>query len=282
MFYDPMISKLITYGDDRLAAVDAMSAALDNYYIDGVTTNAAFLQAVMRHERFRSGNITTGFIEEEFGDEFIAAEPSAELQREFAIVAATIKRIELERRSTLSGKVDPNLHGDAPDKFVVKALGEEHQVTVDGRDGQWRIDADGESLGLKSAYQPGEGQFSAEFNNKRWVGSVKKSDMSIVVSRGGYSARCLVLEPRVAALSHHMIEKVPPDMSKFLVSPMPGLLIRVSVEPGQSVKAGEELAVVEAMKMENVLRAERDGEVAEVFAEEGASLAVDEPIISFA
>ncbi len=281
MFYDPMISKLVTYGDDRIAAIDAMSEALNNYWIDGVTTNSSFLQAVMRHDRFRSGNITTGFIEEEFGDEFVAPDPDQEMQREFALVAALVKRIALERRVTLSGKLDPVKGSSLPDELVVDALGQSHVVKVDGYDGEWTLESDGKQFLVKSDFKVGGRQFVAQINDLGWVGSVAESGTSLTVSRSGYSMKCRVLEPRVAALTRHMIEKVPPDMSKFLVSPMPGLLIRVAVQAGQEVKAGEELAVVEAMKMENVLRAERDSVVAEILAEEGASLAVDQPIISF-
>lgn len=282
MFYDPMISKLITYGDTRIEAIDAMSAALDDYWIDGVTTNSAFLQAMMRHERFRSGNITTGFIEEEFGDEFVAPDPDATTRQEFALMASLVRRVELERRVTLSGKLDPYRGSTVPEALVVKALGHSSTFAIDGYDGSWQIDDGEKTISVNSEFQAGGSRLLAEIDGVPWVGSVTRSGNSLTISRGGYSVKCLVLEPRVAALSHHMIEKVPPDMSKYLVSPMPGLLIRVAVKPGQQIKAGEELAVVEAMKMENVLRAERDGEISEVLAEEGASLAVDQPIISFA
>ncbi|HZP99009.1 MAG TPA: acetyl/propionyl/methylcrotonyl-CoA carboxylase subunit alpha [Reyranella sp.] len=258
MFYDPMIAKLCTYGKDRPAAIDRMRRALDEFYVRGVSHNVPFLAALMAHPRFRAGKLTTNFIAEEFKGGFTAAHLPPKDPAVLAAVAATLDRKTGERVVMLNRQ---------PMHVVVDANG----IKVGDR--TIRIDTD---------WAPGKPLFHAKIDGETVAVQVDAFGSGWRLTHEGGQAEALVLTPRQAELYALMPVKAAPDTSKFLLSPMPGLLASVAVSEGQEVKAGEALAVVEAMKMENVLRATRDGTVKTLHAKAGDSLRVDQKIIEFA
>ncbi len=281
MYYDPMIAKLVAAAPTRELACDRLAGALDAYVVRGLNHNIPFLQALVRHERFRAGRLTTGFIAEEFRGGFKGAELPAALEQRLAAVAATIQhRIHL-REASLPGQLAGH-ERRAPDRFLVAfdaGSGVEHDVRVSpGR----AIFADGTWLPVESAWRVGEILFSGTVGGLAMNVQAEPAGAGLRLFHAGASLRARVLPPRVAELARLMPAKRPPDTSRFLLSPMPGLLKAIAVKAGQEVKAGEELCVIEAMKMENILRAERDGTVSRLHATVGDSLAVDQKILEFA
>jgi propionyl-CoA carboxylase alpha chain len=277
MFYDPMIAKLITWGPTREAAIDAQVEALDGFDIQGIGHNVDFLSALMQHQRFRSGEITTGFIAEEYPDGFTGAPTDERLTADLSAIAAFIGAVH-ERRASL---IDGQLSGPVavPDDHVVRLDGgAEHRVhfeldrvVVDGREPQV----------LDTDYQPGQRVVRARIGNRERTVLVAKDGRSWKMTTRGATHRVTVMTPLVAELARHMIEKVPPDLSKFLIAPMPGLLTRLDVKIGDKVEAGQPIAVVEAMKMENILRAEKSATVKATPVGAGESLSVDQVIVEF-
>ena len=282
MFYDPMIAKLITSGADRNVAVERMLDALDAFDIGGVGNNVPFLAALVDHKRFRAGTLTTGFIAEEFPKGFRGATLTPRLRTLFIAVAAVAQRRMDENAAGISGQA-PGRAVHAPDLYTVRLDGEKssHQVRLAPLEGGYAVAFDDEGLALIADWQPGEAIFQARLGGDAVTLQIARDGLSWRLSRRGAQVRALVLPPRVAELAARMPVKQPPDTSKFLLSPMPGLLKSLAVAEGQDVKHGQELAVVEAMKMENILRAARDGKVARVHAGAGDTLAVDQKIVEF-
>ncbi len=270
MFYDPMIAKLCTHGKTRNAAIDRMRRALDEFYVRGVSHNVPFLAALMAHPRFRAGKLTTNFIAEEFKGGFTAAHLPPKDAAVLAAVAAVVERIRDERL------------GVTQDSRVVMLNREPVAVAITGVDGTFAIDVAGRRIAVETDWQPGEPLVHAVVDGQVIVVQVDTVGSGWRLIHEGGQAEALVLTPRQAELYALMPVKAAPDTSKFLLSPMPGLLASVAVSEGQEVKAGEALAVVEAMKMENVLRATRDGTVKVLHAKAGDSLRVDQKIIEFA
>ncbi len=265
MYYDPMIAKLVTHGSTRDEAIARMRAALDAYYIRGINHNIPFLSSVLAHPRFQEGRLTTHFIEEEYPDGFGGNVPQEATVRRLAAVAAFL--------GYRSQGID--------DRTVVRIGERDYAFDVHFEKGYLLLrDGEGE-MEVLSNWQRGEPLFLGQVNAQDITVQIDPRGPACGLTHDGTTVETLVLRPRIAELAALMPIKQPPDMSKYLLSPMPGLLISVAVEEGQDIKAGEELAVVEAMKMENILRAERDGTVAKVHAPAGASLAVDEIIIEF-
>ena len=277
MHYDPMIAKLVTYGETRDAAIREMRAALDCFYIRGINHNMSFLAAVIAKDRFRDGRLTTNFIAEEFPDGFEAAAVPAAAREAMIAVAGFLRQREFEREAALGRDMAPTSGGD----WVVRLDGEPHEVTVQPAPGGYRVSGAVEDAVVESDWRPGEPLFRGRIDGRALTVQIDRCGPRLRLTHGGAEVEALVLRPRVAELAARMLEKAPPDLSRFLLSPMPGLLVKLEVEAGQEVKAGEALAVVEAMKMENVLRAERDGVVARLHAEAGASLTVDQAILEF-
>ena len=290
MFYDPMIAKLCTYAPTRAEAIELQADALDAFYIEGIQHNVPFLQAVMGHERFKSGNITTGFIAEEFPDGFHGVELPHEAAEKLAAVAVFAHARDNARAREVSGRIHPN--SAYPPEWVVNLAGQDHALSVwpsadplgpmtfrfhDGEQGGFR-----DTIVVESVWVPGENVFSGLIDGAPFVAQIVKTLDGYRLWHRGASVSAKVLTPVAAALSRYMIERVAPDTSKFLLCPMPGLVVSINVEEGQEVKAGEPLAVVEAMKMENVLRAEKDATIAKINARKGDSLAVDAVIMEFA
>jgi len=292
MHYDPMIAKLITYGQDRQQAVDRMVTALDGYYIRGVNHNISFLNALMVHPRFVAGNLTTHFIAEEFPDGFQA---NAAVQGGAAIpvlAVAAVHQQQHRRLSALSPQTPqssdqlPQHSSHQPDNWVAIINAEHYGYQISEGDGGWSVRLGDKDYQIAGQWQPGEPLFRAIVTDA----SGAQQPLSVQMERQqigykmfyrGQEIDALVVTPRGAELQRLMPEKTPPDMSKYLLSPMPGLLVRLAVTEGDQVKAGEELVVVEAMKMENSLRAIRDGTVAKISADQGESLVVDQVILEF-
>jgi len=280
MYYDPMIAKVVTHGPDREAAVAAMQAALDAFLVRGVRHNMGFLAAVMAQPRFREGRLTTNYIAEEFPDGFhVHALPEA-LQEELAAVAAIVQHRQAETDLAITGQLRGHKARAGYDWVVI--VGEiARAVDLEAIPEGYIARMEGREVHIASDWHPGQALFRAHIDGKVKTVQVAHRGPGWRLAHGGGEIEAFVLPPRVAELAARMPRKEPPDLSRFLLSPMPGLLVSVAVSQGQEVKTGEELAVVEAMKMENVLRAERDGVVAKLHAEAGDSLAVDQAILEF-
>ena len=280
MHYDPMISKLITYGDNREAAIDLMVDALDAYYIRGVNHNISFLNALMVHPRFVAGELTTNFIEEEFPEGFNADLVPQNNPHIAVVVAAAVHQEYRERSSQISGQSEGHEY-QVPDQWVVITGTEETPVSMSLTLSGFLVSIGNDDYSVVTDWALGEPLFEAQINGQQVTVQVERSGSGYKLFYRGAEINALVLSPKAAALNKLMLEKVPADLSKFLLSPMPGLLVKLGVKVGDQVKAGEELAVVEAMKMENSLRATNDGIVAKISADVGDSLMVDQAILEF-
>jgi propionyl-CoA carboxylase alpha chain len=280
MYYDPMIAKVITWGETRAEAITRMQDALDAYYIRGVSHNISFLNAVISHPRFQSGRLSTGFIAEEYPDGFHPANVPQEDPGLIVSIAGTVHRQFMDRAAKLSGQL-PSHERIVGDDFVVIVGREHHPVTVKPRKGGVDVRWQKKTYKVTTDWTMGQPLFRAEVNGQAICAQVERSGVRYVIFHRGARIEALVTTPGAARFEKLMLEKVPPDLSRFVLSPMPGLLKRLAVTVGQEVKAGEEIAVVEAMKMENSLRAAADGKVAKLLASEGQSLAVDQPIVEF-
>jgi propionyl-CoA carboxylase alpha chain len=283
MFYDPMIAKLVTHAPDRLRAIDAMQAALDAYAIRGINHNIAFLTSVMTNERFRAGDLSTNFIAEEFPDGFQSSEVTEETLDILIAVAAILQHRRAAREATISGQMDgaPDFDAAKPADWVVMLGQAMHPRQVTPADGAYRVGGGKAELLIETDARLGALVLPCFIDGRPVTLQADRRGPAIRLSHAGADIEALVLTPLAARLAARMPVKEPPDLSRFLLSPMPGLLMSLTVAEGQAVKAGEELAVVEAMKMENVLRAERDGKVAKIHAGPGESLAVDQAILEF-
>jgi propionyl-CoA carboxylase alpha chain len=286
MFYDPMLAKLCTWAPTRIEAIDAMSDALDNFIVDGIEHNIPFLSALMQHPRWREGNISTAFIAEEFPDGFAPIVPDDEQKATLAAIATAVELLRRDRLDRLTGRLAPH-SGELKPDWVVRIADDYLEVAI--VDGMISIPmeldltvAGGAAFTVASDWRLGDGI---------WIGQVGDTDVSaqlrpvpngLRIDWKGLSVVTRTMLPRTAELDRLMPVKVPPDTSKLLLCPMPGLVVSVAVTEGQEVKAGETLAVVEAMKMENVLRADRDLTVEKINAKQGDSLAVDAVIMEFA
>jgi len=285
MYYDPMIAKLVTHGPTRDAAIARMEGALDAFLIRGVNHNVPFLAAIVRSSRFRAGNLTTGFIAEEFRGGFNPGALAPEIAARLVAAAAVLHVTQRRREATISGRRDGVLATPEPDWHV--RLGDSgYDVTVVGAAPECRVrfalggrDYD---LAVAADWTIGEPLFRAKIGGQAVTIQAERQGVGWRLIHAGASTGATVVSRRAASLAAQMPEKEAADTSKFLLSPMPGLLVSLAVRPGQQVRAGEELAVVEAMKMQNVLRAGRDGTVKALHAKAGESLAVDQAIVEFA
>jgi propionyl-CoA carboxylase alpha chain len=280
MFYDPMIAKLITYGPTRDAAIAHMRDALDAYYIRGLSHNIPFLASLMSKDRFVKGELTTNFIAEEYAGGFHADDLPADDPTVLIAVAASVNLAATVRDRKISGQF-PGHELKAPVEWTVVFNGQYHDIEARLAEGGFAIVVGGEVVDVKTDWQLGQPLFRAVVDDRQVCVQVDREGVTYVLAHAGSRAKVLVLTKHAAEMQKLMPFKAPPDMSKFLLSPMPGLLRSVEVTEGQEVKAGEALAVVEAMKMENILKAERDGTVAKIHAQAGESLAVDQKIIEF-
>jgi len=281
MFYDPMIAKLVTYGADRPAAVAAMREALDAFYIRGLNHNISFLSALAGHPRFQAGRLSTAFIAEEFPDGFHGVTPDPDATADLVAVIATVHHL-YERRAHARAPHFQAKGSKVGGDWVVKLDGVPHAVSVVETADGFAVVGSTSSREVLSAWRLGDPLYQGRIDGRPITVQIDRNGVGYRVTHGGASCKVMVLGSRAAELDAHMPEKLPPDMSRFLLSPMPGLLVSLAVHPDEEVKAGQTLAVVEAMKMENILKAERDGKVAKLHAKAGDSLAVDQIILEFA
>lgn len=272
MFYDPMIAKLITHGENRDKAIENMMSAIDQYVIDGLSHNLNFLSSIMHNETFQSGYTTTDFIEQEYSDGF---KGEAITEKEFEVFASILGACHLLDQMKLN-----SLYVNEK-KFIVSFEEQNIEINIkkDGDNFVTHVDNNEYHLSLNS--QSNDPRITCLVNGQNMVVQVRKEKPRYQLVHKGKIAMALISEQRVAELNELMPEKIPQDMSKFLLSPMPGLLIKVCVKEGQEVKAGEELAVVEAMKMENSLRASKDLKIKSILGSEGDNLSVDQKILEF-
>jgi propionyl-CoA carboxylase alpha chain len=272
MFYDPMIAKLITWGETRDEAADKQIAALDAFEIEGLGHNIDFVSAIMQHPRFRSGDLTTGFIAEEYPDGFHGAAASDEVKQHLAAIAGFVATARADRARQVDGQLADVL--EPPYDWAVTIAGETYAVSLDEE-----ITVDGAPVDLAMEYTPGDRLIEADVGDITYGVKLETTRTGFKMTTRGAIHQVQVLPARIAGLTKHMIEKIPPDLSKFLICPMPGLLVSLNVKEGDKVEAGQPLAVVEAMKMENILRAEKSATVKSVNAKQGESLAVDAIIL---
>ena len=281
MYYDPMIAKLCTWAPDRAKAIEQMRIALDRFEVEGIGHNLPFLSAVMDHKKFISGKITTAFIAEEYSEGFNGVDLNDDEIKDLAACAAAMNRVAEIRRTKISGRMD-NHERRVGDDWVVQIAGKVFLVNVlADTAGANVIFEDETSIRISGDWLPGKKLANMTVGDKNLVIKINKITGGFRMRTRGADLKVLVRTPRQAELSKHMQEKLPPDTSKMLLCPMPGLLVKIDVEIGQEVQEGQPLCTVEAMKMENILRAERKGVVAKINSSVGDSLAVDDIILEF-
>lgn len=284
MFYDSMIAKLIVHGATRDQAIARMRDALNAFVIRGISSNIPFQAALMQHPVFHSGIFDTGFIPKHYPTGFDASMVPHDDPALLVSVAAYVYRAYTDRSASVSGQLQGHerLVGD---KWVVVRLTgdgkQQHEVTARPIEGGYHIEYNGEQYTIVSDWKLGESLFRGTCNGEEFTMQVERHKTRYSLFHWGTRADFMVMSARAAELLSLMPEKLPPDLSKFLMSPMPGLLREVSVKVGQDVKAGEKLAIIEAMKMENILKAEQDCKVKKIAAAAGESLSVDQIIIEF-
>mgnify|MGYP002701046773 FL=1 len=281
MYYDPMIAKLCTWAPNRAKAIEQMRTALDRFELEGIGHNLPFLSAVMDHERFVSGNITTAFIAEEYPDGFNGVDLSDDKIIDLAACAAALNRVAEIRRTKIAGRMD-NHERRVGDDWVVQISGKVFSVNVSAdTSGANVIFEDKTSIRITGDWFPGKKLANMNANDNKLVIKMSKLTGGFRMRTRGADLKVLVRSPSQAELSEYMQEKLPPDTSKMLLCPMPGLIVKIDVEAGQEVQEGQPLCTVEAMKMENILRAERTGTIAKINSNVGDSLAVDDVILEF-
>jgi len=280
MFYDSMIAKLIVHANTRAEAIGRMSDALNAFVIRGVASNLVFQSALVRHPRFGEGRLTTAFIAEEYPHGFRAEDVPAENPSFLAAIAAAVHRAYRDRAAGIEGQIPGHeIHIDGD--YIVIANGSEIPARADRVTGGYDVRVGEETFAIRHAWRFGEILLSGTCNDAPFAVQVERRGLRYRLTHRGTELDIQVLPRRAAELLRLMPKKAPPDRSRFLLSPMPGLLAEVAVRAGQEVKAGERLVVIEAMKMQNVILAERDAVVSELLAREGESLAVDQPVLAF-
>jgi propionyl-CoA carboxylase alpha chain len=284
MYYDSMIAKLIVHGVDRDDAIAKMREALNGFVIRGVSSNIPFQAALLAHPKFVSGDFNTGFIAEHYGQGFRAEDVPHDDPDFLVALAAAAQRRYLERAAGISGQMAG--HGMVIGRdfvVVVKGQGGEHRhVPVSVKvEGATTIVVGERQFAINKGWTFGSIRASGNCNGRPFTAQIERHGLWLRIEHNGLRIEAQVMSARAAELLRVMPFKAPADMSKFLLSPMPGLLVALAVKPGQQVQAGERLAVIEAMKMENILTATQDGTVKELLAKQGESLSVDQPIIAF-
>jgi propionyl-CoA carboxylase alpha chain len=284
MYYDSMIAKLIVHGRDRSDAITKMREALNAFVIRGISSNIAFQSALLAHPKFVAGDFNTGFIAEHYPRGFRVDDVPHEDPDFLVALAAAVNRRYLDRAAGISGQL-PGHGMKIGDSFVVVVKGQRGEwvhrpVTVRGN-GSFDVTLGERTYRIAKDWALRDIRVNGTCDGKPFTAQVERQGIYLRIAHNGLRIDALVLSPRAAELQRLMPYKAPPDTSKFLLSPMPGLLVDVAVQAGQAVRAGEKLAVIEAMKMENILTATQDGTVADVLVSKGESLAVDQPIMSF-
>ena len=282
IYYDPMIAKLVTHAPTRSKAIAAQSEALDAFAIEGIRHNIPFLSAIMQNPRWQEGALSTGFIAEEFPHGFKTVIPTGAVARRMIAAAAAIDHLYNERKRAISGQMRPASAVKFERDRVVMLAREPHPVLVEDRGEGIAVVIDGTALAVSSDWKPGQPVWTGTVGDEAIAMQVRTLPNGFLLSHAGAVAEARIYTRREAELAALMLEKLDADMSKKVLCPMPGLVKAINVKVGQEVKVGEPLCMVEAMKMENVLRAERDGTISKIYAREGDSLAVDAVIMEFA
>ncbi len=282
MFYDPMIAKLITHGKDRDAAIDTHVKALERLEVEGIQDNSPFLAAVLNQKRFRSGKITTNYIKEEFPDGFSGADMSEKDERLMIAASAYAHGVNAARFNDISGRDEPAHPARTEWVALVAGKAVPIRVELDEKGAEVHFEDADKTIQLKTNWRPGGGLMEGKFDKEDFALTLKPTDEGFIVERLGVTARIIICTPATAELHARLPEKEKPDTSKLIMSPMPGLMVSVDVEVGQEVKSGEAVCVVEAMKMQNIIRAEADGVVAKVNVGAGDAVAADEVLVEFA
>jgi propionyl-CoA carboxylase alpha chain len=281
MFYDPMIAKLITWGPTRELAIDAQIGALDQFVIDGISDNVDFLSALMQHPRFRKGDLATDFIADEYPEGFDGAPADEQLVADLTAIAGMVAVITDERASEISDQLGERPHFPC-ERIVRIDGGASHRVRIKPyKGGTLALTDDGSLIDIVGRWTPGQRLLTVLLDGRRRTVQIRRTGRSWELQTRGASHKVQVLSPHVAELSRHMIEKPAPDLSRLLLAPMPGLLTRLDVAIGDKVEPGQPVAVMEAMKMENILRAPKAAKVKATPAKAGDSLAVDQVIVEF-
>ena len=279
MFYDPMIAKLCTWSTNRKKAISAMENALDRFEIEGIGHNLPFLSAVMSHTRFKSGNITTAFIDEEYPDGFEGVNPSDDILDVLSVTALIITRMKMQRISARDSTFDNPVPRE--DNLVTRIARKNTNVTISEVKDGYKISFEKKSFEASIKYELGGTLAELSINGNQHAVKVTPVIGGYLLRLRGVEQVVKVMNSRIAELSDLMPDKLPTDTSKFLLCPMPGLVVSIMVSEGDIIEEGQSLAMVEAMKMENVLRAEKPGKVSKISVAEGDSLAVDEIIMEF-
>lgn len=280
MFYDPMIAKLCTWAPDRDQAIQQMRLALDEFEVEGIGHNLPFLSAVMDHPKFVSGDISTAFIAEEYPEGFLGATLTDDMVLRVAASASAMHRVAEIRRARISGRLD-NHERHVGEHWVVTIAGQDIPVRITADKQGSTVEVEDRKLRVESDWLPGQSLARLSVDGEPLVMKVGRLPSGFRLRVRGADLKCYVRRPRAAELARLMPEKLPPDTSKFLLCPMPGLVVKINVGVGDEVHEGQALATVEAMKMENILRAERKSVVKSVNATAGESLKVDDVIIEF-
>jgi len=280
IYYDPMVAKLVTHADDRPAAIARMGLALDEFYLRGISHNMSFLAAIVKSTRFADGQLTTNFIAEEFPDGYNAETMDEREWQTLACVAAIVHQRLRRRARGLSGSMSAR-HRETPSQWIVSHAEKKSAVVVTSSGNSDEVTIDGTPVAIEADWAPGARLFRGTIDGNVVCAQVERTGIAYRLSMRGIVAQLMVLSPRSAALYALMPVKEAAGQSQYLLAPMPGLLVSVAVKPGDDVEAGQELAVVEAMKMENVLRADEQRTVASVLVSPGESVSVDQPIIEF-
>ncbi|MEM6627156.1 MAG: acetyl/propionyl/methylcrotonyl-CoA carboxylase subunit alpha [Pseudomonadota bacterium] len=282
MFYDPMIAKLITYADTRENAIISHEMALDRLHIDGIQDNSPFLSAVLKQDRFRSGKITTGYIAEEFPDGFSGAEPNDDETALIASAAAYAHAVFVERAQKISGRMEPPSAPREDWVAVIQGVGPVAlRLQLNEGEADVTLEKSGRTLSLSTHWTPGQATMEGLIDDEPFALRIADKTEGYLVRYRGVSAIVNVFTPRAAELHARLPEKEAPDTSKMVLSPMPGLVVSMDVEMGQTVKSGEAVCIVEAMKMQNIIRASADGVVKAINAGAGDSVAADEVLVEF-
>jgi propionyl-CoA carboxylase alpha chain len=292
MYYDSMIAKLIVHGTDRNDAIGKMREALNGFVIRGISSNIPFQAALLAHPKFVAGDFNTGFIAEHYAGGFRAEDVPHDDEDFLAALAVFANRRALQRSAGITGQMSGHEFKVREDFVVVKLDGEGRHAYLpakvcgfDAAAGTCTIAIGDRQYALSSQWHLGGARIRGTVNGQAFTAQIERgaarNPVAYRIGHNGTRLDALVLTPRTAELHRLMPYKAPPDMSRFVLSPMPGLLVDVAVQPGQKVQAGERVAVIEAMKMENVLFAAADGVVSKVLAGKGESLAVDQPIVEF-
>lgn len=277
--YDPMMAKLVAYGDDRDECIGELARALDAFFVRGVAHNIRFLRTLLRNERFVGGDLNTNLIDEIYPDGFTPADTLHSLCALVALGGFMHLRIA-QRDMALSGRL-PGCTAEATLHWVALVEDKEYSLELTSTEGGFDVSVGGQLYQLRSDWFPGQVLFRGTLNGDPVCVQFEREGVAYRLTHAGAEIVIQFLTPRAAALSQFMLPTETPDLSRYLLSPMPGLLISVAVEPGAQVKPGDELAIVEAMKMENTLRAGRNGVVAAIITSPGESLSVDQAIIEF-